>query len=133
VTQPIRNISTLVIDFGLAGEAASDMALPTSSRGALMVSCSRTAVLICCILSNLAEVSDNTLVNSPLPSLTPVVLFPSLRYNLQVASYICLYFLSELPKTGNRKKDLERFHEFPTNMFAAHFIVLSLTSHPTPS
>jgi hypothetical protein len=48
-------------------------------------------------------VSDNTLVNSPLPSLTPVVLFPSLLYNLQFASNLYLSFLPELPKTGKGK------------------------------
>src|SRR5258708_9265601 len=87
VTQPIRNISATVIDFdGLTGEAVMGLALTTFSRGTLTVSGSRTAVFICCILSDPGEVSDNTLAKYPLPSLTLVVLFPSLVYDLQFAS-----------------------------------------------
>src|SRR6266699_3157845 len=105
VTQPIRNISATVIDLdGLTGKAAIGLALTTSSRGTLTISGSRTAVFICCILSEPGEVSDNTLAKYPLLSLTLVVLFPSRVYNLQFASNLYLSLLPGLPKTGNHKK-----------------------------
>src|SRR6266700_1120882 len=105
VMQPSRNVSATVIDLDfLTGVAAMGSTLTTSSRGTLTVSCSRTAVFICCILSDLAEVSDNTLATYPLPSLTLVVLFPSLLYDLQFASIFSLSLLPGLPKTGNHTK-----------------------------
>src|SRR5207247_8848750 len=80
VTQPIRNISATVMDFdGLTGEAAIGLALTTSSRGTVTVSCSRTAVFIC-------------------------LSFPSLVYDLQFASNLYLSLLPNLLKTGNYKK-----------------------------
>jgi len=57
------NVSVTVIDLdGLTGEAVMGLALTTSSGGILTVSCSGTAVFICFVLSDLAEVSNNTLV-----------------------------------------------------------------------
>src|SRR6266567_2908550 len=79
-TQPIRNISATVMDLdGLTGEAAIGLALTTSSRGTVTVSCSRTAVFIC-------------------------LSFPSLVFDLQFASNLYLSLLPDLLKTGNYKK-----------------------------
>ncbi len=102
VTQPIRNSSATVIDLdGLTGEAAIGVVITTSSRGTLTVSCSSTAVFICFILSDLAEVSNNTLAKYPLPCLTLAVLFPSLIYNLRFASNLYMSLLPSIAKTGN--------------------------------
>ena len=91
VTQPIRNSSAMVIDLAcMAGESALDRARPTFSTETVTVSCSRIIVLICSAFPIVRDASDNTLVSSPLPSLTPVVLFPSLLYSLQIASNLSL-------------------------------------------
>jgi hypothetical protein len=102
VMQPIRKVNAAVIDLaGLTGEAAMGFALSIFSRGTVIVSCSRTAVIICFILSDLAEVSNNALAKYLLPPLTFVVLFPSLAYSLQFASVFYIYLLPGVSKTGN--------------------------------
>jgi hypothetical protein len=55
-------------------------------------------------------VSNNILAKYPLSPLTLVVLFPSLVYDLQIASIFSLSLLPDLPKTGNHKKGDRKAH-----------------------
>ena len=76
---------------------------------ALTVSCSRSLVAICFILSDLGEGSDNTLVRIVLSHPRRWLCSFLLAYitcNLQVSSTI--YLLPDLPKTGNHKKSEQK-------------------------
>jgi hypothetical protein len=81
--------------------AAMGLAL-TSSRGMVTLSCSRTAVCICGILSDLGEGSDHLHLLARLSP--PSLLFPSLEYNLQFASNFHLSLLPDLAKSGNHQE-----------------------------
>src|SRR6266699_2800345 len=105
-TQPIRNNRAAVVDRDcLTGEAAIGLALTPSSKEMLTVSCSRRLVAICFILSDLGERSDNTLARISSPILDPgCALCFSRIITCKLQVIFSLYFLPDLPKTGNHMK-----------------------------
>jgi hypothetical protein len=121
VTQPLRNARAAVVDRDcLTGEAAIGLALTTSSKEMLTVSCSSRLVAICFILSDLGERSDNTLarISSPILDAGCALSFSRIiTCKLQVIFYLSL--LPDLPKTGNHKKG-EPNSDIPKKNSRAH-------------
>jgi len=115
VTQPIRNARAAVVDRDcLTGEAAIGLALTTSSKEMLTVSCSRRLVAICFILSDLGERSDNTLarISSPILDAGCALSFSRIiTCNLQVISIYLFFLTFPKPEITRKASQIQTFQK----------------------